>query len=101
MSEAWTELSGCVARMEQCLASLAPELVEIYDESGEHVGHAGAREGGGHYQLLVVSSQFDNLGRVARHRLVYDALAGMMQNEIHALAITALTPQELRDVFPR
>lgn len=101
MSEAWTDIGSIVARMEQCLATLAPELVEIYDESGDHVGHAGAREGGGHYQLLLVSHRFENLGKVARHRLIYQALADMMQTEIHALAITALTPQELREVFPR
>jgi len=89
-----------VARIEQSLAALEPDLLEIYDESGEHVGHAGARDGGGHYQLLIVSKQFDGKNAVARHRLVYQALAAMMQRQIHALAITALTPAELREVFP-
>ena len=89
-----------VARIEQSLAALEPDLLEIYDESGEHVGHAGARDGGGHYQLLIVSKQFDGKNAVARHRLVYQALAVMMQRQIHALAITALTPAELREVFP-
>ena len=101
MSEAQTGVAGTVARMEQRLATLEPELVEIYDESGEHVGHAGAREGGGHYQLLIVSKRFENLSKVARHRLIYQALADMMQTEIHALAITSLTAAELREVFPR
>ena len=89
-----------VTRIEQSLAALEPDLIEIYDESGEHVGHAGARDGGGHYQLLIVSKQFDGKNAVARHRLVYQALAAMMQREIHALAINALTPAELREVFP-
>ena len=89
-----------VAMMEHRLATLAPELVEIYDESGEHVGHAGAQGAGGHYQLLIVSLRFEGQSRVARHRLVYAALGEMMQKEIHALAITALTPEELREVLP-
>ena len=89
-----------VTAMERRLAALEPDLVEIYDESGEHIGHAGAQTGGGHYQLLIVSHRFDGQGRVARHRLVYDALGSMMHKEIHALAITALTPEELREAFP-
>ena len=101
MSEVSTGVGGTVARMEQRLTALEPELVEIYDESGEHIGHAGALEGGGHYQLLIVSKRFEDLVKVARHRLIYQALADMMQTEIHALAITALTPLELSEVFPR
>lgn len=89
-----------IGLIEQRLATLAPELVELYDESGEHVGHAGAQTGGGHYQLLIVSPRFEGQSRVARHRLVYAALGEMMQKEIHALAITALTPLELREVLP-
>jgi BolA family transcriptional regulator, general stress-responsive regulator len=94
------QTSPVVASIEHNLAVLEPELLEIYDESGEHVGHVGARDGGGHYQLLIVSRQFEGKTAVARHRLVYQALAAMMQREIHALAITALTPAELREVFP-
>ena len=93
-------VDAAVAMMEQRLAALEPELVEIYDESGEHIGHAGAQSGGGHYQLLIVSPRFEGQTRVARHRLVYSALGEMMQTEIHALAITALTPEELREVLP-
>lgn len=89
-----------VTMMEQRLAALEPELVEIYDESGEHIGHAGAQSGGGHYQLLIVAPRFEGQSRVARHRMVYAALGEMMQREIHALAITALTPAELREVLP-
>jgi len=89
-----------VALIEQRLAPLAAELIQIYDESAEHVGHAGAASGGGHYQLIVVSRRFEGQARVARHRLVYQALGDLMQRQIHALAITALTPEELREVFP-
>src|SRR6478672_4268601 len=89
-----------VALIEQRLAALEPELIQIYDESAEHVGHAGAASGGGHYQLIVVSRRFEGQARVARHRLVYQALGDLMQRQVHALAITALTPMELREVFP-
>lgn len=89
-----------VALIEQRLAALEPELIQIYDESAEHVGHAGAASGGGHYQLIVVSRRFEGQARVARHRLVYQALGDLMQRQVHALAITALTPEELREVFP-
>ena len=92
--------ANIVASMEERLAPLEPELVEIYDESGEHVGHAGAQSGGGHYQLTIVARRFEGQSRVARHRLVYEALGEMMHKEIHALAITALTPKELREVWP-
>ena len=84
----------------QRLGVLEPELVELYDESGEHIGHAGARDGGGHYRLLIVSRRFLGQRAVARHRLVYQALADMMQRQIHALAISAYTPDELDSAFP-
>ena len=75
-------------------ASLAPAVCEVVDESALHAGHAGAASGGGHYRLRLVSSRFEGQPRLARHRLVYDALHDMMQTDIHALAITALTPTE-------
>jgi BolA protein len=92
--------AGMVESIELRLAALEPDLVEIYDESAEHIGHAGAQSGGGHYQLTIVTRRFEGQSRVARHRLVYDALGEMMHKEIHALAITALTPEELREVWP-
>ena len=75
-------------------AGLAPLECQVEDESALHAGHAGAASGGGHYRLRLVSSRFEGQPRIARHRLVYDALQDMMQNDIHALAITALTPAE-------
>lgn len=84
-----------VARMERLLReALAAETVEIVDDSHKHAGHAGVRErGGGHYHVRVVSARFEGLNPVARHRLVYQALAPMQQ-EIHALALMTLTPAE-------
>jgi BolA protein len=80
--------------IEQRLAALVPERMELLDESGRHVGHAGARDGGGHYRLTIVSPRFSGQTTLARHRMVYDALGPMMQHEIHALAITAIAPDE-------
>ena len=77
------------------LAALEPESLELTDESGEHVGHEGAKGGGGHYRLTIVSPQFAGKGRVDRHRLVYGALGPLMQKEVHALAIEALAPDEI------
>jgi BolA protein len=75
-------------------AALAPDFLHVTDDSHLHVGHAGAASGGGHYSVKIVSQRFDGLRLVMRHRLVYDAVAEMMRSEIHALAITALTPSE-------
>lgn len=77
------------------LGALAPEQLELIDESALHIGHEGAKDGGGHYRLTIVSAAFVGKNTVARHRLVYDALGPMMRREIHALAIRALTPDEL------
>lgn len=73
---------------------LSPLRCEVEDESALHAGHAGAASGGGHYRLQLVSPKFEGLGRLARHRLVYDCLGDMMHKEIHALAIVAMTPSE-------
>lgn len=77
-------------------ARLEPLECVVDDESHLHAGHAGAASGGGHYRLRLVSPQFEGLGKVARHRLVYDCLREMMQKEIHALAMTLLTPDEAK-----
>ena len=77
------------------LQILAPESLNLEDESSLHAGHAGAASGGGHYRLTIVSPRFAGLNSVARHRLVYETLGDLMQGPVHALAITALTPEEL------
>jgi BolA family transcriptional regulator, general stress-responsive regulator len=84
-----------IEQMHQRLAVLAPESLDILDDSGRHIGHEGAKGGGGHYQLLLVSAQFHGLALPARHRLVYDALGSMMQSQIHALSIKAYAPHEI------
>ena len=73
---------------------LAPTVLDLVDESHLHAGHAGAASGGSHYRLTIVAPAFSGLNLVRRHRLVYDSVHLMMQHEIHALAITALTPDE-------
>jgi BolA family transcriptional regulator, general stress-responsive regulator len=84
-----------LARMEQRLrAALAPSELVLRDDSHQHVGHAGARDGRGHFAVRVVSAAFAGLLPLARHRRVYDALGEMMQTDIHALQIRALTPDE-------
>lgn len=75
-------------------AALNPQLLEVEDDSHRHVGHAGARDGRGHFNVVVVSDAFAGKAPLARHRAVYAALGGMMETDIHALSIKALTPQE-------
>jgi BolA protein len=76
-------------------AALQPSRLEVGDDSHLHVGHAGAASGGGHFSVKIVSEQFEGQRLVMRHRLVYDAVQGMMHTDIHALAITAIAPSEL------
>ena len=82
-------------RMREKLAALSPESMEILDESAKHAGHEGAKSGGGHYWLTIVSSRFSGQGTLARHRLVYETLGDMMHKEIHALSIKAYAPDEI------
>lgn len=76
------------------LEALAPCEVEVRDDSHLHAGHVGAREGGGHFSVRIVAEEFRGLNPLARHRKVYAALGELMDGPIHALAITALTPEE-------
>jgi BolA protein len=82
-------------RIRERLAALEPETLTLEDESAQHRGHAGAAGGGGHFSLVIVSPKFRSLSTLARHRLVYETLGDLMQRDIHALSITALTPEEL------
>jgi BolA protein len=83
------------AEIRERLAALEPQSVELLDESGRHVGHAGAAAGGSHFRLVIVSPRFAGRDKLSRHRMVFDALGPLMQREIHALAIQALAPDEL------
>lgn len=77
------------------LAALDPVSLEIHDESHKHAGHAGSRDGGGHYLLHIVSAKFSGKTTLARHRMIYSALGEMMKQHIHALNIQAYTPEEV------
>lgn len=73
---------------------LQPTELTISDDSHRHVGHAGARDGRGHFSVRIISPVFDGLTPLARHRAVYAALGDLMQTDIHALAIDARTSME-------
>ena len=83
------------ARIRERLSALEPLSLELVDESARHAGHAGAAPGGEtHWRLSIVSDRFAGQSTVARHRLIYEALGELMQHPIHALAITARSPEE-------
>lgn len=76
-------------------AALAPDRLDLVDESARHAGHAGARpQGESHFRLTIVAPAFAGRSRIERQRLVFAALGDLMQSDVHALAITALTPAE-------
>jgi BolA protein len=79
---------------EKLTASLSPESLEIIDRSQEHAGHEGAKSGGGHFDIIIVTEVFNDMNTVQRHRAIYDALGDAMKSEIHALSIRAYTPEE-------
>jgi len=71
-----------------------PTELLVKDQSHLHAGHAGARDGKGHFDVTIVSQAFDGLTRVQRHRMVYDALSQLIESDIHALSIRAFAPSE-------
>ena len=77
---------------ERLTAVFSPVLLELVDESHKHAGHPGARAGGGHFVVTVVSDAFAGKTPLQRHRMVYDALGDLMKTEIHALSISARAP---------
>ena len=87
-----------IDQMRTLLAVFQPTQIEIIDDSHKHAGHEGARSGGGHYTLHIVSAQFAGKPTLARHRMIYSALGEMMKHDIHALNVKAYTPQELQSV---
>ena len=83
------------ARLRERLESrFAPTFLHILDEGHLHAGHAGAADGRGHFRVKILASAFRGLTPLARHRLVYAAVADLLENDIHALAIEALPPLE-------
>jgi BolA protein len=93
-------VSATLSRADRIVSELRQALhtdqVELIDDSHLHAGHAGARDGRGHFRVRVVSADFAGLRTLQRHQLVYRSLGEMMQTDIHALSITALTPDEAR-----
>lgn len=76
-------------------ATFSPEHIEVVDESHKHAGHEGARSGKGHFNVTIISANFENKSLIERHRMVYAALGDFMESDIHALAIKANTPDEV------
>ncbi len=74
--------------------ALMPRSLEIIDDSAHHAGHAGARAGG-HFRVTLVAEAFRGRSRLERHRLVYEAVAPLLQDRVHALNIVARTPDEI------
>lgn len=89
---------GATGRVERIRAALQaafrPQALDVVDDSHKHAGHAGARDGRGHFAVKIVSPAFAGMAPLARHRAVYAALGEMMQSDIHALQIVAKTPEE-------
>jgi len=81
-------------KIRERLAPLSAERLEIEDESARHAGHEGAKGGGGHYRLTIVSSQFVGKSLISRHRMINELLGEMLQKEIHAISIKANAPGE-------
>lgn len=75
--------------------SFKPEALELIDESHKHAGHAGARSGKGHFDVMIVASDFSGKNLLQRHRMIYEALGDLMQTDIHALSISAHSPDEI------
>ena len=88
------EAATRLQRIRAALATLQPIELELIDEGHKHVGHAGARDGRGHFALRIVSVAFEGKQAIARHRMIHAALGALMQSDIHALSVAALTPVE-------
>lgn len=79
---------------ERLQGAFAPDRLDIRDDSALHAGHAGARDGAGHYAVTIRAEAFRGRSRIQRHRMVYEALADLMPREIHALSIDAAAAGE-------
>jgi len=75
------------------LTTLSPSSLEIQDDSALHAGHKG-NGGGGHFSIKIVSSQFSQKSQIMRHRLIYQALTDLMPQQIHAISILAISPED-------
>lgn len=85
--------SDRVPRIRECLEkAFAPVVLEVIDDSHRHAGHAGAKDGRGHFRVHIVSERFAGTKPLERHRMVYAALGRMMETDIHAVSVVAETP---------
>jgi len=75
-------------------AAFQPVVLDVTDEGRHHVGHEGAKDGRGHFRVHIVAAAFAGRSPIQRHRLIYQALGGLMQSDVHALAIDARAPDE-------
>ena len=78
--------------------AFSPEHIDIEDDSAAHAGHAGARDGKGHFNVAIVSHEFNGKSLIQRHRMVYKALSDLLDTDIHALSIQAFTPDQFSAV---
>jgi BolA family transcriptional regulator, general stress-responsive regulator len=78
---------------ERLEAAFAPDVLEVVDDSHRHAGHAGAKDGRGHFNVKIVSAKFAGTKPLERHRMVYAALGDLMRTDIHALSVDALSPE--------
>jgi BolA protein len=82
-------------QIQQCLEEIfQPTELLLKDQSYLHVNHEGAKDGKSHFDVKITSQAFIGKSRIQRHRLIYDALEGMFESDIHALQIKAYTPAE-------
>lgn len=88
-----TRISMIRKRLE---AAFQPQALEILDESHRHAGHPGARDGRGHFDMLIVADAFSGKTPLERHKMVYEALGDLMHSDIHALSLQAKAPGETR-----
>ena len=87
-------MSDLAALLRSRLSELSPLVLEIHDDGGDHVGHAAAVAGAGHFSLLIVSNAFQGLSRLARHQRVLRQVEDLLPHPVHALSIKALAPEE-------
>ncbi len=91
MSQATKNAQAIQMMTEKLTQSFSPSQLDIIDESHLHAGHAGAKSGKGHFAVTIVSEAFQGQLPIKRHRMIYDALADLMETHIHALSIQAKT----------
>lgn len=94
------ELNRAALLYDKLQAAFQPAWLDVEDESARHAGHPGARSGGGHFRVRIVSEKFAGMSALQRHRAVYAVLEADLRSSIHALALETLTPEEWRSRHP-